>query len=90
MSSDTVSGFTAGPWQIGWEGYNISHIFLCQIDSTARMARNRGASMLTLTREQLVELVGEDTIMASTAIMPPGHWRVRADGRWEFISEEQT
>lgn len=45
-------------------------------------------SAFTLSREELVRLVGEDVIMASTAIMPEGHWKLRADGRWGFIPEE--
>lgn len=42
----------------------------------------------TLSRAELVRLVGEDFIMASTAIQLEGIWILRPDGRWEFKPDE--
>jgi hypothetical protein len=43
---------------------------------------------LTLSRSELARLIGADLIMASTAVQPEGHWRIRADQRWEFVPDE--
>lgn len=49
---------------------------------------NEPCGPFTLSRTRLGFLIGDERIMASTAIQPAGWWRLRDDDLWEFIPDD--